>query len=60
MSLQDDVEAAVSAVQQVATDVSSQEPTLADQVLAAVTPVLEAAGWTAPSASSDPELPATA
>jgi hypothetical protein len=59
MSLQDDVEAAVTALNVVQTDVTSQEPTLADNVLAAVTPVLEEAGWTAPVPTPDPELPAT-
>jgi hypothetical protein len=65
MSLQDDVQAAVAAVNQVEQDVNSVEPTFADQVLAAVQPVFEAAGWTAPAPSTtdagtttEPELPA--
>lgn len=57
MSLQDDVQAAVAAVNQVEQDVNSTEPTFADQVLAAVQPVFESAGWTAP-AETEPELPA--
>lgn len=54
MALKDDVDALVVAAQAVQTEVANEAPTLADQVLAAVTPVLEAAGWTAPAA-----LPAT-
>lgn len=53
MALKDDVDALVTAAQAVQATVDNQAPTLADQVLAAVTPVLEAAGWTAPA-----ELPA--
>ena len=53
--LASDVAAAVAAVNQVQTDVTDQAPSVADQVLAAVTPVLEAAGWTAPAPEA--ELP---
>jgi hypothetical protein len=52
MSLQDDVAAAVTALNVVEQDVTSAEPTFADQVLAAVQPVFEAAGWTAPETTT--------
>lgn len=55
MSLQDDVKAAVAAVSQVEQDVNSAAPTFADQVLAAVQPVFEAAGWTAPAPAAPTE-----
>lgn len=60
MTLQDDVQAAVNALNVVEEDVTSAAPTFADQVLAAVQPVFEAAGWTAPVAETTtaPELPA--
>lgn len=52
MSLQDDVAALVEAVDKVEADVNSAEPTFADKVLAAVQPVFEAEGWTAPQPTS--------
>lgn len=59
MSLQDDVQAAVTALGVVEQDVTNAAPTFADQVLAAVQPVFEAAGWTAPAeTTTEPELPA--
>lgn len=66
MSLQDDVQAAVAALNVVEADVTNAAPTFADQVLAAVQPVFEAAGWTAPvpvtpipvTDGSEPALPA--
>lgn len=63
MSLKDDIQAAINAMDVVAQDLANEEATVADQVLAAVTPVLEAAGWTAPAAAdttTEPELPAQA
>jgi hypothetical protein len=54
MTLQDDVKTAVDALNVVEEDVTSAEPTFADQVLAAVQPVFEQAGWTAPTESTTP------
>lgn len=53
-NLNDDVAAAVAAVQAVEADVSSAEPTFADKVLEAVQAVFEAEGWTAPAAPAEP------
>ena len=50
-----DVEAVVAATNQLNTDFQAQEPTFADQVLAAVQPVFEAAGWTAPQPAAPAE-----
>jgi hypothetical protein len=45
----EDLTTAISALQDAQTQLASQEPTLADNVLAAVLPVLTAAGYTAPA-----------
>jgi hypothetical protein len=54
-NLSDQLNTALNAVQTAVNDVNNAAPTLADQVLAAVLPVLEAAGYTAPVV---PEVPA--
>lgn len=54
MGLKEDVAAAVNAVQLVEEDVNSSAPSLGDQVLDAITPVLKAAGWTAPAPVDNP------
>lgn len=48
-----DLENALTAIQAAQASVASQAPSTGDQVLEAITPVLTAAGWTAPA-----ELPA--
>lgn len=50
-----DVEAVVAASTQLQSDFNAQAPSFADQVLAAVQPVFEAAGWTAPEVESPAE-----
>lgn len=52
--IEDQLTTAQNAIGAALTDLENETPTLADQVLEAVTPVLEAAGWTAPA-----ELPET-
>lgn len=61
MSLKDDIQTAIDAMDVVAQDLANAEPTFADQLLAAVQPVFETAGWAAPTAetTTTPELPAT-
>lgn len=60
MALSDDLETALTAIQNAISDEGTSEPNLGDQVLEALTPVLTAAGWTAPAASEpEAELPET-
>lgn len=49
----------VTEVQAVVAELDSAEPTFADKVLAAVQPVFEQAGWTAPTPPSPDEQPAS-
>jgi hypothetical protein len=50
----EDIDTAVSALTDAKTTLTSAAPSLADNVLAAILPVLEAAGYTAPAPTPEP------
>lgn len=55
--VQEDVAALSASVQELTDQLNAaKEPSVADNVLAAVTPVLVAAGWTEPSTSTAVEV----